>query len=800
MKHQDRTCKHCRAPLPASEAQRAFCCDGCEGAWQLLQGAGLQRYYELNEGTGTPGDTSPGDFPWLPALLELSRNAGHPEQRLIIELDAQGLHCAGCVWLIQTLFSRQVGAHHIGINPGLGRLTLTIDAARFPLEAFLSDLARIGYRTAPPTRKSDGAADGLGIRLGAAFAIAMNSMALSLSGYFGLEPNDADGLHTLFGWVNFALSLLALAIGGPVFIRGAFHALMKRTLHLDVPIALGLLLAFGGSTWLFLSGHPDAAFFDTLNIFVALMLLGRWAQRRILERNRRLLLEDDGLLQARVRVLDQDGRVALRPVHELVPGMRIMVTPGELVPVAAAVVGSGDKPLEPCDFSLAWLTGESDPVAFDGTRAVPAGAHLLGRSAVVLEVREAFSASGIQRLLARPDDSPETPTDRFWHHLTSLYVAVVLVFAGLALGLWWGEGWVEALQVTTAVLVITCPCALGLATPLAYELANHRLRGLGLHARRQGLLDAARRVRHVVFDKTGTLTIGQLELVQPERLDALPAEARRVLHQLTVRSNHPKSRAIFEQLSRRARTDELRFDAAIAVTEVAGQGLTSGAWALVRSGDALAMRHGDDLVETFQFKEILRSDAREEVARLRARGISVHVATGDNAVRAAAIGSELGLEPEYVLSNLSPNEKALLVEKLGAQATLMIGDGINDTLAFDAAGIAGTPAIDRAALPSRSDFYLTTRGIGPISTLLEEAWRVRRQTRVNIAFALSYNVIGLSAALAGWLSPVVCAVAMPLSSIVVIAVTTATSSVVRNRRARMAPTCPVPPPGIEVPA
>lgn len=782
-------CLHCRAPLGRA-ADTSFCCSGCEGAYRLLREAGLQRYYELQSGQGTPGDEAPAEFPWLGALLELARSRSQSPNRVTVELDAQGLHCAGCVWVIQTLFQRQAGAHHIAINPGVGRLALTLDPERFPLEAFLTDLARLGYRTGPPVRDEKGAADGLGIRLGAAFAIAMNSMALSLSGYFGLEPGDADGIHALFGWVNFGLSILALLIGGPVFIRGAFHALRRRTLHLDVPIALGLVLAFSGSAFLFLSGHEDAAYFDTLNIFVALMLLGRWAQRRILERNRRLLLDDDGMLHARIRVIGSDGRIHLTPLAALVPGMRVMVTPGELVPVLAALPAGGNA-----EFSLAWLTGESDPIAFGAERAVPAGAHLLGQSAVTLEVREAFSSSALQRILERPDDTLETRTDRFWHRLTSVYVVTVIAFAGLAFALWLDAGWVEALGVATAVLVITCPCALGLATPLAYELAHHRLRRLGLHARRQGLLDAARGVRHVVFDKTGTLTLGTLELDAPQRLSALPEEAREALAQLTARSNHPKSKALFGALSR---LGDVHLDAAAEVTEVPGVGLVSGDWRLVKDGEALALKRGEERVTTFAFKEILRTDARDEVARLAARGVAVHVATGDNAARAAAIGAALGLPADRVLSGLSPEGKAALIQRLGADATVMLGDGINDALAFEAAGLAGTPAIDRAALPSRSDFYLTTRGIGPISALLDEAARVRRQTRVNIAFAIIYNVLGLSAALAGVLSPVACAIAMPMSSLIVLAVTAATSGIARDRRAPAA--CPLPPAGLEATA
>jgi Cu2+-exporting ATPase len=792
---------HCRAPLTgvapaptsagAAEASApSFCCSGCEGAHALLEGAGLGRYYALLSGPGTPGEAEPQAPAWLPSLVEAARCAGHPRARLVLEVDAQGLHCAGCVWVIQALFRRAPGGHHVGINPGLGRLTLTIDADVFPLSTFLCNLARLGYRTAPPSPEHEAeTSDGLGVRLGVAFAIAMNAMALSLSGYFGLAEDDPDGLHALFGWVGFGLSLLALGVGGPVFFKGAWQAIKARTLHLDVPIALGLLLAFGGSTWLFLSGRPDAAYFDTLDIFIALMLLGRWAQRRILARNRRLLLMDDGLLEARVRVLGEGGRMELAPLGQLLVGARVLLAPGELVPAAAAL----PEGAAPADFSLAWMTGESHPVTFAPSEPVPAGAHLLGGRAVELEVREPFSASALGRLLARPAEADRLPaTDSFWNHLTALYVAVVLVCAAVAFGLWWSVDPVRALEVTTAVLVVTCPCAIGLATPLAYELAHLQLRRLGLHVRRPGLLDRACRVRHVVFDKTGTLTLGTLTVRDPAALASLAPAARQALTQLTARSNHPRSRALFEAVSGGRGAC---LDAGVAVTEVPGVGVTDGTWTLARDHEALALTEtladGTRQVHArFDFDEALRGDAAAEVARLAAAGVTVHIASGDTPARAAEVAARIGVAPDHVHAALRPSDKAALIARLGAAETLMVGDGLNDAEAFDAALISGTPAIDRAALPSRSDFFLTTRGVGPIAALLAEAARVRRQTRVNLAIALGYNVAGLAAALAGLLSPVVCAVAMPLSSIVVIALTASTSSLLGRRAAPAA--CPRP--------
>jgi Cu2+-exporting ATPase len=713
------------------------------------------------------------------------------------------------VWLLQALFRKRAGGFHLDVNPGLGRLTATFDPARFDLSGYLSDLAQVGYRTGPPVRSGHAASDGLGLRLGITFAIAMNAMALSAAHYFGLEPGDEANLYVLFGWLNLALSTAAFCIGAPVFIRGAYQALKRRAFHLDLPIALGLVLAFGGSVGLFLSGSPERAYFDTLDIFIALMLLGRWAQRRFLERNRRLLLEDDGFASTKIRILGPDQRVSLEPLSRLAPGTRFLLAPGELVPVAATLADTHG----PADFSLAWVTGESDPITHTAAQPIPAGAHLLGEGARVAESREAFATSSLHDLLRRPPETPTSTTDddrrpdAFWHRVTTVYVLVVLAAAFTAALAWYARDPSRVLDVTTAILVVTCPCAIGLATPLAYELASNRLRRRGLHTRRPGLLDRARHLRTVVFDKTGTLTLGDLALDDLAPLDALTADERLALSQMVLRSNHPKSRALAEALPPAV------LDPAADIREVPGRGLTfrigPRELRLEASTDGRAvvfLEHiisniesledqvirrfeslEDRVIATFTFREVLRADARAEVARLLALGLEVHLASGDAPDRALAVARDLRIPETRVHARMSPEDKASLLARLEAThpgSTLMLGDGINDALAFSAATLAGTPAIDRPTLPARADFFLTTRGLGPLSDLIRESRLVRAITVRNLALALAYNGLGLFAALMGWLSPVVCALAMPASSLLTLALTIGAS---RPRA------CPLPP-------
>jgi len=743
----------------------------------MLHDEGLTRFYDLSCGVVNPGAEETGPMTWLTPLLDRARDLSR-DGRLSVTVDVQGLHCAGCVWVMQTLFERRDGGVHIGVNPGVGRIELVFDPERFDVHAYLSDLAHLGYRSGPPLKNARAESDGLAVRLGVTIALAMNVMILSAAGYLGLDAQEDPGLFTLFGWLGFALTTISVLVGGPVFVRGAWGALKRKALHLDVPIALGIGLAWAGSTWLFFEGGADQAYFDTLAIFIALMILGRFLQSRFVERNRRMLLADAGLSGLHVRMITPAGvgapedTLTLAPVDEILCGSRLLVTPGELVPVDARVVGGA------AEFSLAWIDGESDPVAFEGERVVPAGAHLVGGVARELVATEGFADSALHTLLAPGARSGET-RDGFWHAVSSLYVVLVLGFAALALGLWWGDSPARALEVAIAVLVVTCPCAIGLATPLAYEIVHARLRRRGLFVREPGFLDRVRRVKTVFFDKTGTLTLGELGLADPAALDGLSAEARAALLQMTARSSHPKSRALFSQLSRRGIP---ALDAGAAVTEEAGVGLTlrspAGTWRLVadRHADAdgeraLLFVHGDEVIRRFGFVETLRHDVAGQVRALVDGGIDVWLLSGDAESRVRAAATALGVPDDRVRAACRPADKAAVVRAADHDDTLMISDGINDAPAFDAAFCAGTPAVDRPTLPARADFYLMASGIGPIAETISLSGRLRRTVIRNLVFATGYNLAGIGLALAGVLSPLVCAVAMPLSSLTVLALT-----------------------------
>jgi Cu2+-exporting ATPase len=717
------------------------------------------------------------DTQWLEQIeATVHASAGHAR----LSLDVQGLHCVGCVWLLDQLFTRQMGHESIVINPSVGRVDLVVQP-NFDVRSFVTSVERFGYFFGPPIKGAAPASQDLVWRLGVCIAVAMNSMIFGIAVYAGL---DRGPLFSLFTTLNLALGTVAVAVGGSVFFRSAFHALRERVLHLDLPIAIGIALAFAGSVYSYVARHSQGAYFDTLDVFIALMLVGRWLQERVVERNRAWLLASDGtdgLLARRI----EGGRVRQTRCAEIVEGDLLLTAPGELLTVDARLQSQDGW------FSLDWINGESSPHPYCKGDVVPAGAFAAGREAYTLSATVPFSGSRLRDLLRQPERPTQDAAraSPFWQRLAKLYVFGVLLVAGVGFAGWYAatRDVARALNVTTAVLIVTCPCAFGIATPLAYELVQAGLRRRGLFVRRAGFLDRARAVKRVVFDKTGTLTTGVLVLANPAALDAMDDRSRGALYDLVARTAHPKSQAIRESLDRRP----VAMSSGARVIERAGSGLeleTGGrrwrlgqlSWVAPEAApDAaydVAFGVDGELLARFATTERLRPDAMREVDALSGDGYEVWLLSGDLKDRVDAAGRDCSLDPRRCIGGQSPEDKASFLERVDDDDTLFVGDGVNDALALDRAHVSGTPAVDRPFVPARADFFFVTPGLAPIRLALRSARVLAQVVRADLAIALAYNTLTIGLALAGRMSPLACAVLMPLSSLTTIAATVAALS------------------------
>ena len=771
-------CLHCRTALPES-ADDGFCCRGCRSVFTLLQSSGLDRYYTLRgDRTLSPvsSERAAHEQPWLDILVAaLAERPGVHR----FALDVQGIQCGACVWLMEALFKRQSDGYQIAVNPALGRMSCLVGSG-FGLVDFVHTVESFGYRLGTAKKVASSESHGLLLRTGICLALAINTMLLSTATYFGLERGP---LYDLVQQASFAMATLSALVGGSYFAKRAIEGLKRGVLHLDLPIALGMGLAYLGSTLSLFLGEARASYLDTVSVFIALMLVGRLLQERLVEKNRRSLLSTDGasaLLARRV----VSGRTELVACAELHEDDALLVCPGEIVPVAARL----DDERATC--ALDWISGESEPRSFVHGDALVAGAINVGSCALRATATGAFDRSDLDALLRDDATGKVRLRGDFWDRLARVYAGLVLLATALGASIWTlrGGSLQEVLDVCTAVLVVTCPCAFGIATPLAYELAVAGLRRAGLFVREGSFFERCARVQRVVFDKTGTLTTGSLELRSPEVLALLSRQECEVLYDLTAQSNHPKSAAIARALSRLVPDLALSGQPA---SEVAGHGmecrrgdvvyrLGEPSWAadcaFTSPGPVFsADRSVRALLETC---EVARPDAEREARALVRDGYELWIASGDTQERVEVMGQGLGIPVQRSLGDLTPEGKRAAIERidLARNDTLMIGDGINDGPALSRAACSGTPAIDRPFVPARTDFYFLTPGLSPIRLVLRTARRVRRVVGSALWFALAYNVFAVALSYAGLMRPWLAAVLMPASSLVVLALVVLTLS------------------------
>ena len=757
-------CRHCRTRFRPGAVEEEFCCSGCRFVFHLLQKRGLEEFYRYGEGTAPAGSFvfHERDNAWLNDLQTASEAAGRDEADAIVNV--QGISCAGCVWLLEEVFLQHPGALACEVSSTNGSLRLRWKSGQCNLNAYAADVQKFGYLLGAAGEAKPSGMRPLARKLGLCGALAMNAMLFALPRYLGISP--ADSLTAFFDLVAFAVATLSIIIGGTYFFRRAWTALRMGSLHIDLPISLGLAIAYAGSVTAWLRDQHNSNYFDFVSIFTFLMLLGRWLQERVVEANRQRLLSTK-LSPGRVSVMrddlpvETDARVILAKDH-------FIVARNQVVPVRSKLRSGA------ATFGLNWITGEPAPRRFETGGIVPSGARNLSDSALSFEALEDWKDSQLSALLHI--DSERTWRSPVLQRLIKVYLGLVLILA-VAGFLGWGlvaGQWTAAFQVLISVLVVSCPCAIGVALPLLDDLAAGRMQQFGVYLREGTLWPRLRRVTHLLLDKTGTVTLETLRLADREALLALSGQTKSYLLRLVERSLHPVAACLREELL--AAGTEVA-DGSGSVNEVTGMGVewnsSLGQWRLGRASWAAKQGHGKGTVLSlegsaiarFHFREELRPDAVRQVAQFQSAGLSVYLLSGDEPARVAAMGRSLGLPASHCLGGLSPTDKSHLVRTRWPECALMLGDGANDSLAFDAALCRGTPAVDTGLLEHKADFYLLGRGLGGLGTLFAAAGSHRRTTQAVLTAALTYNALAVSAALAGWMSPLLAAIIMPSSSL-----------------------------------
>jgi len=736
----------------------------------------LDRFYQLRNGASAPVGSSVfnrRDYQWLQDAVQASNT--EESNPCDIHLNIQGISCVGCIWLIEKLYMQTPGALKIQINAQLGKVRMFWETERFDIVQFAHTLQRFGYNLGPHTANPQQKTKDISIRLGLCAAFALNAMLFTLPRYFGMASDFA--LAPLFEILAVLFATLSLAAGGQYFITRAWKGLKNGVLHIDLPIALGVVMAYVSSVVGWLLRVPELIYFDFVATFVFLMLLGRWLQEFALEKNRNRLLRSETTPQT---VKCVDAANASVAIETLQAGQTIEVGPGQVVPVSSQLLDSE------ANLSLEWINGESDPVRWPSSRKVPSGAINIGSKPIQLKTAQAWKTSLLSRLLQNAHTEFRY---EMLERVLKYYIAIIIALASAGAIVWlWRGAPIAALQVAVSVLVVSCPCALGLALPLVNEFAVAHLRKSGVFVRDGLLWGRLSKVKKIIFDKTGTLTLEQPELQDEAKLLALSRPHQQALLSIVEDNPHPVSKCLREVLYT-AGAVPLALQPAIVETigfgvqcAIEGHSYSLGrpGWIPGKTMEPTATNATQDceyrvdgeLIASFQFKDALRRNAREEVQALLAENHAIYILSGDRQHKVQTIVKALGLPPENGLAERTPEAKANWIEAHAPHDALMIGDGANDSLAFEKAVCRGTPVIARSALEHKADFYFLGQSLSGIHTLLKAAAKRKVLVSAIFAFSVTYNVIAVGFCLAGLVNPIVAAIIMPLSSLVSISLAT----------------------------
>jgi Cu2+-exporting ATPase len=691
-----------------------------------------------------------------------------------VSLIIENMTCGSCIGRVERALRDAPGVSAARANLAAKRVAVTFDEGATEPLRLIEALGRSGYRAAELIGDSDDStaerADDLLRRLGVAGFAAANVMLLSEVVWFGAVTDMDQSATDLFHWLSALFAMPATAYAGQPFFRSAYAALKAGRLNMDVPISLGIGLATAMSLFQTIRGS-DQVYFDAAISLTFFLLIGRYLDEKVRVRARGAAENLLGLKALAADVVDVDGRVRRLPARALLPGLRVQVPAGERVPVDGRVL-SGETHV---DTSL--ITGESVPRPTTVGETVHAGTVNLTRAIVVeaTATDDNTLLAEIARLIAAAEQGRGQYV-RLADRAARLYAPAVHILGAATLLAWLivGSGFEQALTYAVAVLIITCPCALALAVPAVQVAATGRLFAKGVIVKAADGLERLSEVDTIVFDKTGTLTRGEPSLANAAEIDdaTLAAAAS-----LAIASRHPYSKAVVRTAHERG----LCVRAAEGVVEHPGSGLAarsprgerrlgSACWVMgvgEAASASLWFRDGDAPPVALCFEDALRSDAASVAAALRNAGYHLYLLSGDRegAVRAAAQAAGIA---EWA-SEVRPDGKIARLEALKAEGrkVLMVGDGLNDAPALAAAHASLSPSTAADASQTASDAVFQGEPLAPIVEVLSVARASQRMALENFAIAIGYNVVAVPLAMLGYVTPLIAALAMSLSSIAV---------------------------------
>jgi len=767
------SCFHCGEPCATTVVpfdDKGFCCEGCRTVYEILNANDLCRYYDLDDQAGWNVKAKPQEeYAYLDDEQVQARLIDFTDgETTRVHFEIPQIHCASCIWLLEKLYKLNEGILSSKVNFLQKTVYIQFDETKISLRKLVEVLNSIGYAPAIRLKDLDESKRGSYERqyiykLGVAGFAFGNIMLLSFPEYLGLDALAEGSFARFFGYMNIFLALPVLFYSGSEYLRSAWRGLMRRELNIDVPIAIGILTLFLRSVYEILS-HTGAGYLDSLAGLVFFLLIGKWFQQRTYHR---IAFDRDYRSYfpiAANKVTEE--KIIPTSLDKLQIGDQIVIKNGELIP-ADAVLEIGEAHI---DYSF--VTGESEPVRMTAGEKLFAGGRQVG-DPITVRLIKSVSQSYLTSLWNEEAfvKDQETQASKLANKVGTYFTVVILLIAFATLLFWLPRDMSVAINAFTAVLIIACPCAVALAIPFIFGNVLSILGRQQFFMKNTNVIEALDNISAVIFDKTGTLT-NRKEAQVSYWGAALGAAEKAALYALSNPSNHPKSQAIAHFLSEDIdllpKTTDWSETTGKGVAALIGNQayqLGSGSWLGVDAGQegGVFWSKKEEVQGAFQVQQSLREGTDQLFAYWRPKA-EIHLLSGDNP-RDANLFSQL-LPPERLHFQQSPHDKlAFIQEKQKRHQVLMFGDGLNDAGALKQSDVGIVITENTNNFTPASDAILAAEQFDQLPRFLAFAKKSIRLVYGAYGFAFIYNIIGLSFAVQGTLSPVIAAILMPLSSI-----------------------------------
>lgn len=753
-------CLHCKTEF---SGRGDFCCLGCSTAHKMISGLGLDNFYSYLEEQISRNSLNLQNNYKIEEVdmteFVIKDNDGNFTLNLMVE----GLHCSSCVWLIEEALKKQSDILHARLNMSTRRLVIRWKGQKKHGSDYTNLIRKMGYRVTafdPETLKNEDSREQKNLLLAMAVAGFASGNIMLISAALWSESQEIMGVATrdFLHLISALIATPAVLYSGRIFFKSAWVAIKNKRSNMDLPISIAIILTLLVSIfeWVTSSEHT---YFDSAAMLVFFLLIGRYLDVKSKNKARSAATNMLRMINNSAILVGNSGRLKTIPISKIKAGDIVQVNLGEKIPVDGEIIKGNTE----IDTSI--ITGESMPKIVSIGEKVFAATINLGETIRIKVIKPSKQSliSEVIKLMEKAEDN-KTKYNSISDKFLKAYGNLIYFAGALAFAFWYFYLGVELKQsmiIAVSVLIITCPCAFGLAIPAVQVIASGKLFKNGIILKNGNALEALSRITHIVFDKTGTLTLGKPKLINKHDIKD---KYFKIAASMAAKSKHPYSKAIMAEYH-----DEL-LD--LKVKEIMGVGLEtkhgSSSYKLQKSDNGLSFKEGSKELAIFKFEDEIRSDAKEVISELKILGISSQILSGDNKIEVENVANAIDIN-NYNHS-VMPDDKAKEIEilKKSDENVLMVGDGLNDApaLAFADVSISPSTAID--ITQNSADIVFQGEKLSPILACVKLANKSISIIKQNFAIAFIYNIIAIPVAFAGYTTPLIAATAMSFSSTLVV--------------------------------